>query len=815
MKKIVLFIMFIFSFFITENIFAYDVYYIKNYQSVYKKSSEDTWTWVLFSYNWINRIWLNFDPTWNYIIYSYGSNPRDIYRKQLNDWIVSNIWTQLTSWILTSDAVYTPDWQYIIYRNQTDWNKCYKKSAFTLSNWSAITNVSCYSPILSPRGNYLYYSNWADSKKIYIKSPDDTLTWTSINWVSSDYLTISPDWNNLVYTNLSDSSKLYKKNTYDTNNWTWITTVSNSYYPSYSSDWNYIIYSNVWDWKLYKKTSSWVDNWSAISNWLGWNYYSRSYIQFASCDDWIQNQDETSVDFWWVCWSTTQVCYTGVTNTGSITHSNQWTWPVYTNIFSTWWIFHIIWWTADMYYEWSWSSFFSPKQFFNQKYNNVSITWTWWVWTLGFPLFYLIDTDTISQDLWFSPKLRIYTDNNWFTGNVYTSWTTIEWPWVPAVGSNYFSSFKVNWIESAGYATNFTYCYYPLMQDFDWNEYTWNQVCNNNSNLINTWIDLPYFTKQVTIYFDWNKTYLLDWYSDTYDTVFMSYWTKNFDYTQICHTYSDEFLSWATSLAWDVKNVWEAMQKIAQQKAVENKYKFSNPLLDWFINSVNDFANSIWLWDIVSFLSIYVPSSPVLNIDIPKITLSSWKVNLTQINVVLKPITATGWLTSPLGTWFSSSDCSWNSCKILWWTNYKMSTILWIVSMVIYLVFFLWMISIIFMWFHFISWASQNIIESLFWWSWSIENVSWNIFSFFSWVAWWLYLAKMMITISTILVFIIPLVNVAKQWLLVWLSMVLMSFAGSTGWENFQLYTNFFINSVLVWVIIYWLYFVLTKFWKL
>lgn len=35
----------------------------------------------------------------------------------------------------------TPNWNYIIYKNNTDWWKLYKKSTNDTSNWTAITSV--------------------------------------------------------------------------------------------------------------------------------------------------------------------------------------------------------------------------------------------------------------------------------------------------------------------------------------------------------------------------------------------------------------------------------------------------------------------------------------------------------------------------------------------------------------------------------------------------------------------------------------------------------------------------------------------------
>lgn len=121
------------------------------------------------------------------------------------------------------------------------------------------------------------------------------------------------------------------------------------------------------------------------------------------------------------------------------------------------------------------------------------------------------------------------------------------------------------------------------------------------------------------------------------------------------------------------------------------------------------------------------------------------------------------------------------------------------------------MVAILFSGFDFVNDFVQGIVERIFGGSGSIDNVSGNIWVFASGIAYWVYMTGLFITISLMLAFILPFLVVVKNYLLVGISLCIMSFVGASGWENFQFYTNFLISSVLIGVPLYALFFVLTK----
>ena len=386
-----------------------------------------------------------------YIIYSNSADSNKIYRKNAND---TTNWTAITisNGIFSS---YSPDWQYIIYTKPSDSNKIYRKNANDTSDWTAITSVGWLNSIYSPDWQYIIYSNSADSNKIYRKNANDTTNWaaiTSVGWWYYWGLRYSPDWQYIVYA-WSDL-KIYRKNANDTTNWTAITSVIVRWYSSisYSPDWQYIIYFNDSDWsKIYRKNANDTTNWTAITS-VGWYYYWwTDFSILETCTDWIQNQDETWIDVWWVCWENTfTYTWTGAAewttcntkqyyNTDSVTWYNDFwlmtptAWALAWNV--EWWLgwedSENNWLDKDIFrwiYFGDWS--YVPHEVMQYQSSNVA------------NVEYLEDRITALSAV--DPRIRIIRKRNWELSQfnimqVSWSWTYTDW------STNNWATHATNW----------------------------------------------------------------------------------------------------------------------------------------------------------------------------------------------------------------------------------------------------------------------------------------------------------------------------------------------------------------------------------
>ena len=133
-------------------------------------------------------------------------------------------WTQVSS-----DYIYSPNWDFYLYKNDTDGWKLYKKLISWWQESIILDNNSYSSIIISPDGKYFVYINTIDSK-IYIKS-----------LISSDKPTIFVDSNATPMYFSPDSKNLFY---YDWARW----------YPT-------IVWTNY----VYKKSllnSDWDSNWN-------------------------------------------------------------------------------------------------------------------------------------------------------------------------------------------------------------------------------------------------------------------------------------------------------------------------------------------------------------------------------------------------------------------------------------------------------------------------------------------------------------------------------------------------------------------------
>jgi RHS repeat-associated protein len=234
------------------------------------------WSWWGSSQTCVST--REFLPYWgNYIIYRNNFDSDKLYKKNTSD---NSNWSAITS-VSSWDAKYSPDGISIVYLNGSNWY-LYKKNANDNSNWSAITSVSSWYPSYSPDGNYIIYTNYDDWSKLYRKNANDNSNGIPITTRMGFEGSYSPDWNYIVY---NWFWRLYIKNSNDVSDWNFINTVF-SYTPLFSLDGRFIVYSNWEDgYKLYKKNVDDTLNWTGITTsyvWIpsyssDWNYIYYSY----------------------------------------------------------------------------------------------------------------------------------------------------------------------------------------------------------------------------------------------------------------------------------------------------------------------------------------------------------------------------------------------------------------------------------------------------------------------------------------------------------------------------------------------------------
>ena len=180
--------------------------------------------------------------------------------KNFLKYIIATLFSSLfLFWYIFSD--------YIIYVNNDDWWKLYKKNANDTDDWTPITSVDSFAPVSSPDGEYIVYKN-RDSfnMRLYKKNANDTDNWTPITSVDSGWPTYSPDGEYIVYQNNSEWRSLYKTSPNDTDDWTAIRSWSSAH-PVYSPDGEYIVYRRIFgSYELHKKNANDTDDWTAITS---------------------------------------------------------------------------------------------------------------------------------------------------------------------------------------------------------------------------------------------------------------------------------------------------------------------------------------------------------------------------------------------------------------------------------------------------------------------------------------------------------------------------------------------------------------------
>lgn len=242
-------------------------------------------------------VWgFSYSPDGAYIVYPNNSASQYMYRKNASDTANGSA--------ITSQAVkrpvYSPDglWIYYIKVSTAD---IYKKDASDTSNGTSM-GVAAYTFDISPDGLWMYYSgsDWV----IYKKSTGDTAAGSAINSIGCRFIAVSPDGLWLYYTHYDGGTGaqiVYKKSTADSTNGSAITTgAHDAAYLAVSPDGAYLLYSYYSP--IYKKsTTDSLDGTAITSDNAREIDYPRTYVPPETCSDWIQNQDETGIDYGGVC----------------------------------------------------------------------------------------------------------------------------------------------------------------------------------------------------------------------------------------------------------------------------------------------------------------------------------------------------------------------------------------------------------------------------------------------------------------------------------------------------------------------------------
>ena len=265
-KIIWLFIIFIWLW--INQSFANNLIYQNNSDHfLYIKSDSDSYTWIAITSIYSNTP--TYSPDWNYIVYSANFDWQKLYKKSASD---NSNGTPITSWAACYPT-YSPDWNYII-ASINCWWQLWKKSALDNSDLSQITSISAnnvYWNTYSPDWNYIVYTSlfWLYKKSAFDSSNGTAITsYDPTGNTVNQWPTYSPDWNYIVYTNwVNWWNRLYKKSAFDSSDGTPITSAI-WVQATYSPDWNYIVYVNTSDWnKLYKKSAFDTSDGIPITSW--------------------------------------------------------------------------------------------------------------------------------------------------------------------------------------------------------------------------------------------------------------------------------------------------------------------------------------------------------------------------------------------------------------------------------------------------------------------------------------------------------------------------------------------------------------------
>jgi len=235
-------------------------------------------------------------PDWNKLVYV-DTATKSLYLKNapFDSWT----WTKITS----SNQVdcqtntgecgltFTSDSNYIIYTKfWSPWD-CWKKN-LTVSDWSALNTWWCINPIITKDNTTLYFLNQFGDKKIYKKD----IVNNTANVKVSDFVLKS--WTQILFNKNQDKIYYVEDSTSRIKYFDLSDPTVSTYFTT-----------NTWNFRLSLDTLNTSPN----------------------CFDWIQNQDEIAIDYWWVCTTPSEYRFDWCTQrtikyywTGATTVYNMW-----------------------------------------------------------------------------------------------------------------------------------------------------------------------------------------------------------------------------------------------------------------------------------------------------------------------------------------------------------------------------------------------------------------------------------------------------------------------------------------------------------
>lgn len=502
-----------------------------------------------------------------------------------------------------------------------------------------------------------------------------------------------------------------------------------------------------------------------------------------TCSDGIQNQDELGVDIGGVCTSNVQVCWTGTYQDDTKT--------VYTPL----------------------------------------------VYPSGLTPLGANDQYKLYDNGWFAGLQRQYNSIK-FDGYIYSPSSNINWPDNFGTGSvnKLWTSGSGTIYGGTGFLTNVYSVPSITITSDDVGSFsgTFDYLIFSGSSLDTFQVDYVLKSQQG---FLWNNT--IDWHEDYHMGDIITFGGKsvisvtlrmkyggvyNVDSIQIGKIgigYTDvyqcaEFTqAEIDSAGWTGALMPDNMREQASGSGGVNTinsddYKYTNPFVSWLVTKVTGLFDKLGLTQLKQFFSIYVPPSPNLTLDgVPKITLNSGKIDLSKTSVTLKPFDssyATAIGSNVFGSGFTTNGCD-GTCSVTT-ASYLANCFIAFFCMALYLGFWAMMFGILGAIPLFISYSITGVIALLFPATGTIENTSGNVFTLFAGVAWWSFMAKIMISVWVVYACFLPILLVAKQWIMVSISLVLVSFG---AWDKFQFYTNWTITSILLGVPIFAMYYIMQK----
>lgn len=733
---------------------------------IYQKSALDTSNGSPI--NSITSYDIASSPDWLSIIYR-GTNWR-LYKKSALD---SSTGSEITSESIQFPK-YTLDWQYIIY-SISSWLK--KKSAFDNSNGTLISTWwvnGVYA--FSPDGANLAYIRSNDWNKLYIKNINDTSLWSPTGFSSPGFdwiLASSLDW---LYVYYVKSNKIYKKTWggTDIGNPITVTGYTDKRMSIYfSSDGNYLYYINVNDWsKLYVKNANDVSDWSPITS-NSVNSFSPIWtsVQIESCTDWIKNQDETAIDFWWVC-GTRRLChderiysddYTYQDSdwyyTGSLLNSSnkQYNWALDSYLFSFWYPFGIalnLKWDITQETGILWGVY--PHDFFNSSTGQIIASGTGFFWNNP-------------------PYIEVLTYGNTSYGTLKPVYTS---------GSYDYSVFQNGWFNyfslSGSSNNHFTVKYDPIVQDEDLKETTTRDVDLPWVYSMNQKIVLPNATRRIAIYLEQPWVYNVD-------SVHIGSAYKSFSTGSVCQTFTDADIinAWGSWTLDGVAISNDLKDYIAKTDAA-SKWKINNPLLNGLLGLIDSFLKDVWLDTIFSIQKQFIPTLPNTTVVVPMInfphSFSSGSITFSSQNIDFS--------TSSLHTIvkvFQNSNS--DSAEKNWhWMVVWCLSVMWLFFSVLLMFVFLWVPLLVVN-------LIQDVLDHFLPWFSSAENVSGNIWTFVFQFSWIFYFASIILSTWAIVNAFNPIIILVKQDILAIFSFLALHF---WVYPDFQLYANILVTALNV-----------------